>query len=135
MKQARGRTVIPFSRPNGKAPISQAVRVENLVFVSGQVAVDPISGEFTGGDSGAQTHQVLRNLEAVLRTAGSSLEEVVKVTVFLTDMSTFDSFNEAYKEHFAAGWPARSTVQVARLGGSYAVEIEAIAVIGSALIA
>jgi 2-iminobutanoate/2-iminopropanoate deaminase len=114
------------------APISQAVRVGDLVFVSGQVAMDPSTGQFTGGDAGAQTHQVLKNLAEVLEDAGSSLAEVTKVTAFLTDMGDFDAFNDAYREHFRGTWPARSTVQVARLVGPYEVEIEAIAMIGSA---
>lgn len=127
-----GRTVVGSRGSHVTAPISQAVRVGDLVFVSGQVAMDPLTGRFTGGDAGAQTHQVLRNLAEVLGEAGSSLAEVTKVTVFLTDMAGFDAFNAAYREHFPAAWPARSTVEVSRLAGPYEVEIEAVAVIGSA---
>src|SRR5260221_5502864 len=101
-----GRTVVPLRGAHTTAPISQAVRVGDIVFVSGQVAVDPATGQFTGGDAGAQTHQVLRNLAEVLHAAGSSLAEVTKVTAFLTDMAGFDAFNAAYREHFSTGWPA-----------------------------
>ena len=126
------RTVVPTRTSKVTAPISQAIRVGDLVFVSGQVAVDPSTGQFTGGDAGAQTHQVLKNLAQALEGAGSSLAEVTKVTAFLTDMGGFDAFNSAYREHFRAPWPARSTIQVAGLAGPFEVEIEAIAVIGSA---
>lgn len=127
-----GRTVVASRSSHISAPISQAVRVGDLVFVSGQVAVDPATGRFTGGDTSAQTHQVLRNVAAVLHEAGSSLAEVTKVTVFLTNMAGFDAFNSVYREHFTTSWPARSTVEVSRLAGPFEVEIEAIAVVGSA---
>lgn len=100
------------------------------MFVSGQVAVDPDTNQFTGGDTAAQTHQVIKNLRRVLERAGSSLDRVVKTSVFLTDINDFAAFNEVYRTYFPAEPPARTTVQVGRLLASYTVEIDAIALLG-----
>ena len=112
-------------RPIG--PYSQAVRAAGLVFVSGQIAIDPKTNAKVAGDVAAQTHQVLRNLEAVLQAAGSGLEKVVKTTVYMTDLTDFPVMNEVYGQYFKGVNPARATVEVRRLPGDAKVEIEAIA--------
>ena len=113
------------SKPIG--PYSQAVRSNGFLFVSGQVALDPKSGEFVGTDIRQQTERVLDNLKAILEAAGVSLHHVVKTTVFLKDMSDFTAMNETYARYFTAAPPARSTVQAARLPKDALVEIDLIA--------
>jgi len=113
------------SKPIG--PYSQAVRSNGFLFVSGQVALDPKSGEFVGTDIRQQTERVLDNLKAILEAAGVSLHHVVKTTVFLKDMSDFTAMNETYARYFTAAPPARSTVQAARLPKDALVEIDVIA--------
>lgn len=115
--------------PKALGPYSAAVTVGGFVFVSGQTGIDPATGELVAGGVEAQTHQVLRNLKAVLEKAGSALSNVVKTTVFLADMADFPVMNAIYAEHFEQPYPARSTVQVAALPKAGAVEIEAIAVV------
>jgi 2-iminobutanoate/2-iminopropanoate deaminase len=110
-------------------PYSQAVKVQNLVFVSGQIPVRPETGQVVEGGIESQTHQVLKNLSAVLDKAGSSLGEVVKTTVFLSNLDDFSAFNGVYEEYFREAKPARATVEVARLPREVLVEIEAIAVV------
>ncbi len=123
----------PVSTPNAPAaigPYSQAVIVAGFVYTSGQVGFDPATGQLVPGGVAGQTEQVLRNLAAVLQAAGSSLEQVVKTTVFLKDMNDFAAMNEVYARFLAPGEvvpPARSTVEVARLPRDARVEIEAIA--------
>jgi 2-iminobutanoate/2-iminopropanoate deaminase len=115
---------------NAPAPIgpySQAVMAGNELFCSGQVALDPETGELRGADVAEQTHQALRNLGAVLEAAGMNYENVVKTTVFLVDMSDFATVNEVYAKYFDAAKPARSTVAVAGLPKGARVEIDAIA--------
>jgi 2-iminobutanoate/2-iminopropanoate deaminase len=115
---------------NAPAPIgpySQGVMAGNELFCSGQVALDPASGELAAGDVAAQTHQALRNLGAVLEAAGMSYDNVVKTTVFLVDMNDFSAVNEVYATYFDAAKPARSTVAVAGLPRGARVEIDAIA--------
>ena len=108
-------------------PYSQAVRRGNLILSSGQIPLDT-EGEFVGkGDIQAQTHQVFKNLEAVLEAAGCKLSDILKCTIFLIDMDQFAKFNEVYAEYFTENPPARSCVQVARLPKDVDVEIEAIA--------
>lgn len=125
------REVISTSKaPAAVGPYSQAVRVGDLVFAAGQVAIDPAAGKLIEGDVAAQTRQVLANLSAVLETAGSSLDRVVKTTVFLKDMGQFKAMNAVYAEFFPSDPPARSTVEVASLPLGALVEIEAIAVAG-----
>jgi 2-iminobutanoate/2-iminopropanoate deaminase len=119
-----------ISTPNAPAaigPYSQAVRVGNLVFVSGQIPLDPATGQLVGGDIGVQTEQVLENLAAILEAAGSSLAQVVKATVYLRDLGEFGRMNEVYAKFFGENPPARATVQVARLPREAAVEIDVVA--------
>ncbi|NJK80882.1 MAG: RidA family protein [Chloroflexaceae bacterium] len=110
------RTVIHTSNaPEPVGPYSQAIRTDSLVFLAGQVALDPATGELIDGDVQAQTRQVLENLKAVLAQAGSALERVVKTTVFLADIADFAAMNAIYGEYFTNEPPARSAFQVAAL--------------------
>jgi 2-iminobutanoate/2-iminopropanoate deaminase len=113
--------------PKPIGPYSQAVRSNGFLFVSGQVALDPKSGEFVGTDIRQQTERTLENLKAILEAAGVSLSHVVKTTVFLKDMNDFTAMNETYARYFTAAPPARSTVQAARLPKDALVEIDVIA--------
>jgi len=113
--------------PKPIGPYSQAVKSNGFVFVSGQVALDPKSGEFVGPDVRQQTERVLENLKAILEASGVSLHHVVKTTVFLKDMNDFAAMNEVYARYFTAAPPARSTVQAARLPKDALVEIDVIA--------
>ena len=108
-------------------PYSQAIRANGFVFVSGQIPVQPDTGQVVAGNIEAQTHQVLRNLSAILCAAGSGLEKVVKTTVFLTSLEDFPEFNRIYAECFRENKPARATVQVVRLPKEVLLEIEAVA--------
>ena len=122
------RTVVSTSSaPPAIGPYSQAITAGEFVFCSGQIPLDPANGQLVEGDIEAQTRRVLDNLRAVLEAAGSSLERVVKTTIFLQDMSDFQIVNGIYAEYFGSEPPARSTVQVARLPRDVRVEIEAIA--------
>jgi len=114
--------------PRAIGPYSQAVRAGNLVFASGQIPIDPATGEFVAGGVAEQTDQVLRNLTSVFAAAGVELNQIVKTTVFLADMEDFAAMNEVYGRFFGAQPPARATVQAARLPRDAKVEIEAIAV-------
>jgi 2-iminobutanoate/2-iminopropanoate deaminase len=126
-------TKIPISTPHAPAaigPYSQAVRVGNFLYTSGQVALDPATGQIVAGGIEAQTTRVLENLKAVLEAAGASLGQVFKTTVFLKDMNDFAAMNAIYGKYFAPEGtvaPARSTVEVARLPKDALVEIEVIA--------
>lgn len=113
--------------PAAIGPYSQAIRLDELVFTSGQVALDT-TGTLVGSNVGEQTEQVFKNLAAVLAAAGTSLEHVVKTSVFLADMNDFVAMNEVYGRYFTGTKPARSTVQVARLPKDALVEIDVIAV-------
>lgn len=113
--------------PGAIGPYSQAVEVDGWVFCSGQIPVDPATGELVTGDIGAQTDIVLKNLSAVLEAAGASLSRVVKTTVFLADMGDFAGMNEVYSRHFGDHRPARAAVAVRTLPKNVDVEIEAIA--------
>ncbi len=113
--------------PQAIGPYSQAVRAAGLVFASGQIPIDPETGEFVAGGVAEQTAQVLKNLSAVLEAAGTGLDRVVKTTVFLADMNDFAAMNEVYGKFFAENPPARATVEAARLPRDARVEIEAIA--------
>ena len=117
--------------PRAIGPYSQAVRAGDMVFASGQIPIDPATGEFVAGGIAEQTEQVLRNLTAVFAAAGLGLNQVVKTTVFLANMDDFTMMNEVYGRFFGAEPPARATVQAARLPRDAKVEIEAIAVIGN----
>lgn len=116
--------------PRAIGPYSQAVIAGGFVFASGQIPLDPLTGEFVAGGVAEQTEQVLRNLSAVLEAAGSSLRRVVKTTVFLADMNDFAAMNEVYGRHFSEQPPARATVEASRLPRDARVEIEAIALAG-----
>ncbi len=117
--------------PAAIGPYSQAVKAGGFVFLSGQVALDPASGQVVEGDVRAQTERVLQNLQAVLAAAGSSLAAVVKTTVFLADMNDFAAMNEVYGKFFSSDPPARATVQAARLPKDVQVEIDLIALAGN----
>ena len=113
--------------PGAIGPYSQAIKVDGMVFCSGQIPIDLETGNFVSEDVAEQTEQVLRNLRAVLESAGSGLDRVVKTTVFLADMDEFAAMNEVYSKFFDANKPARATVQAARLPRDAKVEIECIA--------
>src|SRR5438445_10944538 len=113
--------------PQAIGPYSQAIRVNGFIFVSGQVAIDPANQQFIAGDVAAQTDRAIKNLAGILKAAGSSLEKVVRATVFLKTMSDFAAMNEVYGKYFCSAPPARSTVEVARLPKDALVEIDVIA--------
>jgi 2-iminobutanoate/2-iminopropanoate deaminase len=122
--------VSTVAAPAAIGPYSQAVKVASLVFCSGQIALDPRTGQMVGGgDVAAETRQVMGNLAAVLEAAGTSLGKVVKTTIFLVDMGDFAIVNEVYGQSFPQEPPARATVEVRRLPRDARVEIEAIAVV------
>ena len=114
--------------PGAIGPYSQAIKTGGMLFCSGQIPIDPETGEFVSNDIGEQTDQVLKNLNAVLEAGGMNLGNVVKTTVFLADMSDFAVMNEVYGRYFDSNKPARATVQAARLPRDAKVEIECIAV-------
>ncbi len=122
-------TVSTENAPGAIGPYSQAVKTGSLVFCSGQIPIDPATNEFVSDDVAEQTEQVLKNLSAVLKAAGTNLNKVVKTTVFLADMNDFAAMNEIYAQFFDMNKPARATVQAARLPRDARVEIECIAVI------
>lgn len=120
------------SAPNAAKPIgpySPAIRAGNLLFISGQVGFDPATGALIEGDITAQTDQVMRNIDALLKAAGTDFGHVVRMTVFLADMNEFAKMNEVYGRYVTSPAPARSTVQVARLPRDARVEIDVIAVL------
>ena len=116
--------------PRAIGPYSQAIRAGGFLFLSGQVALDPRTGQLVGSDIKQQTRQVLENVRAILEAAGSSLRQVVKCTVFLADMNDFGPLNEEYGSFFQDQPPARTTVQVAKLPRGALVEIDVIALAG-----
>jgi 2-iminobutanoate/2-iminopropanoate deaminase len=113
--------------PSPIGPYSQAIRANGFIFVSGQIPLDPVSGTLVQGDIGAQTHQVMKNLGAILEAAGSGLGRVVKTSIFLKNLDDFPEMNRIYAEYLGENKPARATVQVARLPREVLVEIEAVA--------
>jgi 2-iminobutanoate/2-iminopropanoate deaminase len=113
--------------PKPIGPYSQAVKASGFLYMSGQVALDPKSGEMTGSDIATQTERVMNNIKGILEAAGSNFHHVVKTTVFLKDMNDFTAMNEVYGKFFTVAPPARSTVEVARLPKDALVEIEVIA--------
>lgn len=115
------------SAPAAIGPYSQAIQIGDLLFVSGQVPIDPSTGAIVEGDIKVQAQQSLNNLKAILNAAGTNMGAVVKTTVFLADMNDFAAMNEVYAQFFQEPFPARSAVQVARLPKDAKVEIEAIA--------
>jgi 2-iminobutanoate/2-iminopropanoate deaminase len=115
--------------PKPIGPYSQAVRVNGFLYVSGQIALDPKTGEMTAGDIGQQTERTMENVKGIVEAAGSKMAHVIKTTVFLKNMSDFAAMNEVYGRYFSAAPPARSTVEVARLPKDALVEVEVIAMI------
>lgn len=113
--------------PQAIGPYSQAIRANGMIFVSGQVAIDPANQQVISGDVAAQTERVMKNLTGILKAAGSGLEKVVRSTVFLKNMGDFAAMNEVYGRYFNVAPPARSTVEVARLPKDVLVEIDVIA--------
>ncbi len=121
------KAILTDKAPKPIGPYSQAVQYGNLVFTSGQIPIDPATGELVTGDIVKETEQVFANLAAVLAAAGTELGRAVKTTVFLTDMSLFAKVNEVYARHFREPFPARSTIQVAALPKGVSIEIEVVA--------
>jgi len=122
------REVIATERaPQAIGPYSQAIRAQGLIFTSGQVAIDPATQQVIAGDVSAQTDRVLKNLAAILQASGSTLEKVLRCTVFLKNMGDFAAMNEVYGRYFKQAPPARSTVEAARLPKDVLVEIDVIA--------
>ena len=113
--------------PQAIGPYSQAIKAGGLLFSSGQIAIDPATGQVIEGDVAAQTERVMKNLAAILKAAGLSLQRVIKTTVFLKSMGDFATMNEVYGRHFGEHCPARSTVEVARLPKDVLVEIDVVA--------
>lgn len=116
--------------PQAIGPYSQAIRANGLVFVSGQIPLDPATGQLIEGGVAQQTERVLANLEAILKASGSALDQVVRTTVYLKDMGEFSAMNEVYARFFPREAPARATVEVARLPKDVRVEIDAIGLAG-----
>jgi 2-iminobutanoate/2-iminopropanoate deaminase len=116
--------------PTNDNPYSQSVRAGDFLFVSGFGPVDPDTGEEIEGDAGEQTHRVIENLEAAVAEADATLDDIVKATVYVTDMDDYDQVNEAYGEHFGDDAPARACVEVADLPDDAGVEIDAVAYLG-----
>jgi 2-iminobutanoate/2-iminopropanoate deaminase len=119
--------VLTAQAPAPIGPYSQAVRCGNLLFLSGQIPLDPATGQIVEGGVAVQTERVLRNLAAVLESAGASLAQVLKTTVYLKDLADFGAMNEVYGRFFGANPPARSTLQAARLPRDASIEIDLIA--------
>jgi reactive intermediate/imine deaminase len=121
--------ILTADAPKAIGPYSQAVKANNVVYLSGQIPFDPATMELVGGDITAQAERVFANLRAVARAAGGDLGQFVKLTIFLTDLAHFAEVNAVMARHFAEPYPARSTVQVAALPRGAAIEIEAIMVL------
>ena len=122
------KTIVATNKaPQAIGPYSQAVRFENLLFVSGQIPIEPISGKILKGNIKEQTKQILENLSSVLTAGGSSLNSVLRTTIFLTNLEDYAAVNEMYTQFFEESQPARSTVQVSRLPKDVQIEIDAIA--------
>jgi 2-iminobutanoate/2-iminopropanoate deaminase len=113
--------------PKAIGPYSQGIRAGNLLFVSGQVPIDPATGAIIEGDIAAQTHRVMRNLAAILEAGGATMDQVVRCTVYLADMNDFAAMNEVYGSYFSQPAPARATIQAVRLPKDARVEIDVIA--------
>lgn len=122
--------ILSHDAPAPIGPYSQAVRVGNWIYISGQIPIDPVTGELVAGGVAAQTKQVLQNLQAVLTAVGLNLDSIVKTTIYMTDLTMFAEMNEVYSHYFHPPYPARATVQVSALPRGAQVEIEAIAYAG-----
>ena len=128
MSQRRGREAVSTpAAPAAIGPYSQAIKAGSLLFVSGQIPIDPSTGDLVDGDITAQTHRVFKNLSAILDAAGTTLDQVVRTTVYLADMDDFAAMNAVYGTYFSSPAPARATVQAARLPKDARVEIDVIA--------
>lgn len=125
------RAINTTNAPAAIGPYNQAICCGQFIYTSGQIALDPATGELVGEDVQAQTHRVLQNLQAVLASAGGSLDDVVKTTVFLTTMNDFPAMNAVYAGYFTGVTPARSTVAVAELPRHALIEIECVAFVES----
>jgi 2-iminobutanoate/2-iminopropanoate deaminase len=123
-------TVTTATAPKAIGPYSQAIVHNGLAFLSGQIPLDPAGGQVVAGDIAVQTERVLENIKAVLEACGSSLDKVLKTTVFIKDMGEFPKMNEVYARYFTTDPPARSTVEAARLPRDVQVEIDCIAAVG-----
>jgi len=121
------KVIFTDNAPKPIGPYSQGIMIDSLIFVSGQIPIDPKTNQVVKGDIKDQTRQVLENIKNILEAAGSSLDKVVKVTVFLKDLSLFNEFNQVYGEYFKGNPPARTTVEVSNLPKGVLIEIEAIA--------
>ncbi len=126
MSESRIQPVATKDAPQAIGPYSQAIRCGDFLFMSGQIPLDPATGQMSGETIETQTEQVMKNLSAVLSAAGVGFEHVVKTTVYLADMGHFAKFNEVYGRHLRPPFPARATIQVARLPKDALVEIEAV---------
>lgn len=123
------KTVNTPNAPQAIGPYSQAVITESMIYTSGQIPLDPTTGEVVEGDIAAQTRQALDNLRGIIEAAGSSMDKVVKTTVFIKDMNDFAAINKIYAEYFKDKYPARSCIEVARLPKDVRIEIEAFAML------
>jgi 2-iminobutanoate/2-iminopropanoate deaminase len=124
---SRRQAVVTPTAPAAIGPYSQAITSGDWIFVSGQISLDPATGGMANGGIQAETHRVLQNLAAILEASGSSLDRVLKTTVFLIDLAEFSAMNDVYRDYFSDPAPARSTVQVAALPRGARIEIEAVA--------
>lgn len=119
--------IITDSAPAPIGPYNQAIEIGNMLFISGQVCIDPVTNQLKNKDLQEETHQVMHNLRAILEKAGMDFENVVKTTIFITDMNRFSEMNEVYAKYFTGNFPARETVQVSALPKFVNVEISMIA--------
>lgn len=124
--------VVTDRAPRAIGAYSQAIRAGQFLFVSGQIPIDPATGQMVEGDIAAQTHQVMRNIGEILQAGGTSFDRVVRTTVYLADISEFTAMNEIYGRYFRAPAPARATVQAARLPRDARIEIDAVALLEEA---
>jgi 2-iminobutanoate/2-iminopropanoate deaminase len=123
LKKMKKQVILSNQAPAPIGPYSQAIKAGQFLFVSGQIPLDPVSGELVSGDIARETQQVMQNIAAILNAAGSGWEQVVKTTIFLTNMGDFAAVNEVYATYFSADFPARETVAVAGLPKGVRVEI------------
>ena len=130
MWRAVREAVSTAAAPAAIGPYSQAISAGGFLFVSGQIPLDPATGQLVGGDIAAQTHRVFKNLEEILKAGGASFDAVVRTTVYLADMNDFPAVNEIYAGYFSAPAPARATVQAGRLPRDARIEIDLIAKLG-----
>jgi len=126
VEKAKSRTVQTGKAPKAIGPYSQAVAAESLLFVSGQLPLDPVTGDFVQGGISEHTQQCLKNIRAIAQEAGTDLDRAVKMTIYLKDIQNFSAVNEAYAEYFPQDPPARSAFQVAALPKNAEIEIEAV---------